>query len=106
MKFDDFSKTVVDQWASFVKASSAKIGPRLRVLYDFRKCGAPSPYALQRVGPVMQSIDVPPNTKTAHLYKSSNDTQFTEHIVRMMPENVGEVQAFSSYQDALKWLSY
>lgn len=104
IQFDDFSRSVVEQWAAFIKASDGKLSSPHRVLYDFRKAGPPSPYALQRVGPVMQSIHIPDDTKSAHLYKSALDTQFTKSIIRMMPNYVGKVRAFDDYQRALQWL--
>lgn len=104
ISFDSFEEHVVDQWAEFITSSSRYLGSQHRVLYDFRAAGAPSQYALERVGPVLASIVIPPDTRTAHLYQSERDMRYTQLIRRQMPSKVGAVRAFFRLEQALEWL--
>jgi hypothetical protein len=104
MHFDDFSRSVVEQWVAHVRSKDGKLRSPLRVLYDFRDAGPPSPYALQIVGPLMQELTIPEDTRSAYLFKSRLDTHFARSIIRRMPAKVGKVRAFTDLEDAVAWL--
>jgi hypothetical protein len=102
--FDSFAQEVVDQWAAFITNSSKHLGEQHRILYDFRTAGIPSPYALERVGPVLAQVSVPKDTRTAHVYRTPADMHYTDQIIELMPKQVGEVRAFCRFDEALGWL--
>lgn len=104
MTFDDFSRSVVEQWVAYVRSKDRKVRGPLRVLYDFREAGPPSPYALEVVGPVMRELTIPPDTRTAYVFKSRLDTHFARSIIRRMPAKVGKVRAFMTVDEAIGWL--
>lgn len=104
VSFDDFSRSVVEQWAAHVRAADGKLRSPLRLLYDFRKAGPPGPYALSVVGPLMRELTIPHDTRNAYLFKNRLDTYFAHSIIRNMPTNVGLVKAFINFDEAIEWL--
>ncbi|NDJ85337.1 MAG: hypothetical protein GYB66_05590 [Chloroflexi bacterium] len=104
VRFDDFSRSVVDQWVAHVKASDGRLRSPLRMLYDFREAGPPSAYALSIAGPLMEQLTIPEDTCSAYVFAKRLDKHFTRSILRCLPPKVGRIRAFSNFDSAIAWL--
>lgn len=102
--FHDLKRATVDAWIEHVKAHDGKLRSPMRALYDFRETGPPSRYMLDVVGPLMETLTIPEDTRSAYLFKKGPNALFSRSLQRRMPRNVGETKGFTNFDAAIQWL--
>jgi hypothetical protein len=102
--FFNLSRRAVDAWAVYVRERDGQATAALRVLYDLRQAGFPTPYATQLSLQVMAELRVPAGTRTAYLVSNRIQLAYYQLLARRMPPAVGEVKVFMEEAAVLKWL--
>ncbi len=99
-----FARWAVEAWMDYVLARNGKLRSPLRLLYDFRQGGAPSQFLLETVGPFMERLIIPEDTRNAYVFARGPYQRFAHSFLRRMPDHVGDIKAFADIDEAVKWL--
>lgn len=102
-KLKDFSRRTVEAWMGYVRAHDGNLKPPVRLLYDFQEAGPPSRYVLDVIGPFMDSLIIPEDTRSAYVFVTPFE-RFAGSFVRRLPAKAGAVRAFASMDEAVAWL--
>jgi len=102
--FFDFKRETVDKWAEHVKAQDGKMLAPLRVMYNFRGAGYPTPYLLKVSVVMMETLQIPEDTRTAYMVQDRSHVAFGMVVARKMPRRAGLVRVFINQDEAKAWL--
>lgn len=103
-KLHNFRRSTVEAWMEYVRARDGKLRPPVRMLYDFRESGLPSKFLLDAIGPFMDELTIPEDTRNAYLFPIGPYQYFSRSFMSRMPSHVGAVKGFTDLKSAAKWL--
>lgn len=104
VRLANWKRQTVDAWMEHVKAHDGKLRSPLRLLYDLQDAGPPSRYILETIGPFMETLTIPEDTRNAYIFKAGPYERYVMSFIRRMPPKTGVIKAFTSIDEAVKWL--
>jgi hypothetical protein len=101
----NYTRASIDAWAAYIREHDGKLKSPVRVLYDMREAGYPTPYAMSVASGLMQQVQAVEDMRTAYLVKNTIQETFYRLLTMRMPKRIGEVRVFHNEAAAIAWLS-
>lgn len=102
--FADFKRQTVDIWYQYVEERDGQFTQALKVIYDMRQSGLPTPYLTTLSTKAMRELQIPNGTRTAYLVSSQIQYTYYRFLAARMPKRAGLIQVFKTMEDALVWV--
>lgn len=94
----------IDAWVDYVVEHAPRMKAPLRLMYDFRNVGYPTPYLIQRAVEISNTVPVPEDTRSGYLAKPFSAEVFIRTYINRLAARSGVRRVFTDEDTLIAWL--